>query len=142
MGELGCDKYPPASSLPGEWQDNKESLLEFIWAAHWGIKGVVRDSLTGDGIAAATVHVRNISRLDKYGRMQSDITHDVTSASKGDYWRLLTDGEYEIIVEAEGYEPQAKLVQVNNGHKEATRLDFDLVPVTKYLRRRRMLMHG
>merc|ERR1712012_530364 len=129
--ELGCDKYPPASSLPGEWQDNKESLLEFIWAAHWGIKGVVRDSLTGDGIAAATVHVRNISRLDKYGRMQSDITHDVTSASKGDYWRLLTDGEYEIIVEAEGYEPQAKLVQVNNGHKEATRLDFDLVPVTE-----------
>merc|ERR1712012_178963 len=104
---------------------------EFIWAAHWGIKGVVRDSLTGDGIAAATVHVRNISRLDKYGRMQSDITHDVTSASKGDYWRLLTDGEYEIIVEAEGYEPQAKLVQVNNGHKEATRLDFDLVPVTE-----------
>merc|ERR1719471_1677774 len=129
--ELGCDKYPPASSLPGEWQDNKESLLQFIWAAHWGIKGVVSDSLTGDGIAAATVHVRNISRLDKYGRMQSDITHDVTSASKGDYWRLLTDGEYEIIVEAEGYEPQAKLVQVNNGHKEATRLDFDLVPVTE-----------
>ena len=39
----------------------------------------MRDSLTGDGIAAATVHVRNISRLDKYGRMQSDITHDVTS---------------------------------------------------------------
>merc|ERR1712176_485751 len=129
--ELGCDKYPPASSLPGEWEDNKKSLLEFIWAAHWGVKGVVRDSLTGDGIGAATVHVRNISRLDKYGRMQSDITHDITSAPKGDYWRLLTDGEYEIIVEAEGYEPQAKLVQVNNGHKEATRLDFDLVPVTE-----------
>merc|ERR1719373_1494049 len=129
--ELGCDKYPPASSLSGEWADNKKSLLEFIWAAHWGIKGVVRDSLTGDGIAAATVHVRNISRLDKYGRIQSDITQDLTSASKGDYWRLLTDGEYEIIVEAEGYEPQAKLVQVNNGHKEATRLDFDLVPVTE-----------
>ena len=33
----------------------------------------------------------------------------------------------QIIVQAEGYEPQAKLVQVSNGHKEATRLDFDLV---------------
>merc|ERR1711884_622842 len=127
--ELGCDKYPPASSLSGEWADNKKSLLEFIWAAHWGIKGVIRDSITGEGIGGATVHVRNITRMDKYGRMDSDITHDVTSAIGGDYWRLLTDGEYEMIVEADGYEPQAKLVQISNGHKEATRVDFDLVAV-------------
>ena len=33
----------------------------------------------------------------------------------------------QVIVQAEGYEPQAKLVQISNGHKEATRLDFDLV---------------
>ena len=71
-------------SLAQEWEDNKKSLLEFIWAAHWGVKGVVRDSLTGDGIGAATVHVRNISRLDKYGRMQSDITHDITSGKSTD----------------------------------------------------------
>jgi len=127
--ELGCDKYPPASSLSGEWADNKKSLLEFIWASHWGIKGVIRDSITGEGIGGATVHVRNITRMDKYGRMDSDITHDVTSAIGGDYWRLLTDGEYEMIVEADGYEPQAKLVQISNGHKEATRVDFDLVAV-------------
>ena len=29
--ELGCDKYPPASALQQEWEDNKKSLLEFIW---------------------------------------------------------------------------------------------------------------
>ena len=29
--ELGCDKYPPASALQGEWEDNKRALLEFIW---------------------------------------------------------------------------------------------------------------
>ena len=34
-----------------------------------------------------------------------------------------------MIVEADGYEPQAKLVQISNGHKEATRVDFDLVAV-------------
>ena len=28
-------------SLKGEWEDNRKSLLEFIWAAHWGVKGVV-----------------------------------------------------------------------------------------------------
>merc|ERR1719410_528957 len=126
--ELGCDKYPPASSLKGEWEDNKKSLLEFIWTAHWGVKGVIRDSLTGEGIAGATVHTRNITRVDRYGHMDADIGHDIKSASGGDYWRLLSDGEYEIIVAAEGYEPQAKLVQVDNDHKEAVRMDFDMVP--------------
>merc|ERR1719410_682930 len=125
--ELGCDKFPVSSSLKSEWEDNKKSMLEFIWAAHWGVKGVVRDGKTGEGIAGATVHVRNITRVDRHVRMEADINHDVTSARAGDYWRLLTDGEYEIIVQAEGYDPQAKLVQVSNGHKEATRLDFDLV---------------
>lgn len=29
--ELGCDKYPSASSLHQEWLDNKDALLEYIW---------------------------------------------------------------------------------------------------------------
>lgn len=29
--ELGCDKYPPASQIKYEWDDNKKPLLEFIW---------------------------------------------------------------------------------------------------------------
>ena len=77
--KLCCNLIHSFSSLPGEWADNKDSLLEFIWAAHWGVKGIIRDSLTGEGIAGATVHVRNISRIDRFGRMESDITHDVTS---------------------------------------------------------------
>jgi len=39
---------------------------------------------------------------------------------------------FQIIVQAEGYDSQAKLVQVSNGgHDEATRLDFDLMPHTE-----------
>merc|ERR1711936_720980 len=129
--ELGCDKFPASSSLESEWEDNKKSLLEFIWAAHWGVKGRVRDSQTGEGIPGATIHVRNITRVERHARMEADIQHDVTTATGGDYWRLLTDGQHEIIVQAEGYGSQAKLVHVSNeGHKEATRLDFDLIPET------------
>ena len=29
--ELGCDKYPPASQLKQEWEDNKKALMEFMW---------------------------------------------------------------------------------------------------------------
>merc|ERR1711935_830590 len=104
--ELGCDKYPPKDSLEGEWLDNKASLMEFMWAAHRGIKGMVRDAATGEGLQGARVHIRNITREGRFSRRNSDIDHDVTSARGGDYWRLLTPGEYEVIVEAEGYEPQ------------------------------------
>ncbi len=54
----------------------------------------------------------------------------------GDYWRLLTPGEYEVTVGAAGFEPQTKLVEVDSPapgggshpHQEAARLDFELVP--------------
>ena len=45
--------------------DNKEAMLEFLWAAHWGVRGVVRAGRGGSGIPAATIHVRNITRLDR-----------------------------------------------------------------------------
>jgi len=130
--ELGCDKYPSAKSLSGEWEDNKEAMLEFIWAAHFGVKGMIRDAMTGLGVGGAEIHARNITRTDRFNRMNADIKHDVTSARGGDYWRLLTPGEYEIIVQAKGYEPQAKLVEVSNEkHTPALILDFDLKPATE-----------
>ena len=80
---------------------------------------MVRDGQTGKGIAGATIHVRNITRVERFTRKEAEINHDVTSASGGDYWRLLTDGEYEVLVQADGYGAQAKLVLVSNdGHKE------------------------
>ena len=42
----------------------------------------VRDSLTGEGIAGATVHVRNITRVDRYGHMDNDIGHDIKSGEE------------------------------------------------------------
>ena len=45
----------------------------------------------------------------------------------GDYWRLLTPGEYEVTVSAPGYLAETKLVEVSeNGHQEAPTLNFHL----------------
>ncbi|XP_057881184.1 probable carboxypeptidase X1 [Melospiza georgiana] len=89
--ELSCDKFPHASELPAEWENNRESLLLFMEQVHRGIKGVVRDSDTELGIPNAIISVDGIN-------------HDVRTASDGDYWRLLNPGEYEVTARAEGYE--------------------------------------
>ena len=54
--------------------------------------------------------------MAKSFRRSDDVNHDITSVHDGDYWRLLTPGEYEIIAVADGYEPVAKLVEVNYLH--------------------------
>lgn len=132
--ELGCDKYPPASTLRKEWDDNKKALIEFMWMAHMGIKGTVTDEETGKGISNAVIHAKNITRFGKAHRRSDDIDHDVTSVHDGDYWRLLTPGEYEITVTADGYVPQKQLIEVNMNHEEhklAPILNFRLKKVNE-----------
>merc|ERR1712038_1492927 len=129
--ELGCDKYPDASKLEQEWNDNEKALIDFMWLAHMGVKGLVTDAETGSGIAHALIQVKNITRISKFGRMNADIAHDVTSVHDGDYWRLLTPGEYQITVSYPGYASQSRLVEVqDNGHNEAPTLNFALTKET------------
>ncbi|XP_074837872.1 adipocyte enhancer-binding protein 1 isoform X2 [Carettochelys insculpta] len=95
---LGCDKFPHASELQQEWENNKESLLTFMEQVHRGIKGVVTDQ-QGDPIANATIAVGGIN-------------HNVKTASGGDYWRILNPGEYRVVARAEGYNPSVKTCSV------------------------------
>jgi len=125
--ELGCDKYPPASQLKQEWEDNKNALMEFMWMAHMGVKGTVTDESTGKAIPNALIQTTNVTRIGKGQRRSDLINHDVTSVHDGDYWRLLTPGEYEITASADGYEPSTKLVEVNMNHEE-----HKLAPVLKF----------
>ncbi|XP_068211125.1 carboxypeptidase E-like [Palaemon carinicauda] len=128
--EVGCDKYPPGSALEQEWLDNKQAMMEFLWQVHTGVKGVVRDSQTGQGIPNAVIHAKNVTRINDTHTRDDHIYHDVTSVHEGDYWRLLVPGEYEITASAEGYMPLTHEVTVTNPeHTEAIRRDFDLTPL-------------
>ncbi|XP_061843636.1 probable carboxypeptidase X1 isoform X1 [Nerophis lumbriciformis] len=110
--ELSCDKYPHASELPVEWENNKESLIIYMEQVHRGIKGVVRDKESKKGIADAVIKVE-------------DHEHDIRSAADGDYWRLLNPGEYKVVVWAEGYFPAVRHCHVGM-EPRATVCDFSL----------------
>ncbi|KAG7510949.1 putative carboxypeptidase X1 [Solea senegalensis] len=97
--ELSCDKFPHASQLPVEWDNNKESLLVYMEQVHRGIKGVVRDKISKKGIADAIIKVE-------------DHDHDIRSAPDGDYWRLLNPGDYRVMVWALGYLPSMRTCHV------------------------------
>ena len=89
--EQGCYKFPFASELQNIWNDNREALVAYIKQVHRGIAGFVKDD-SGAPIANASVVVM--------GR-----DHPVLTTVNGEYWRLLTEGEYDIAVYAEGFVP-------------------------------------
>ncbi|KAK7112674.1 carboxypeptidase E-like [Littorina saxatilis] len=128
--ELGCDKFPPEDRLESYWQDNAVALLNFMLQTHIGIKGVVSNS-AGEPVANAEVKVTDFSTGDL-------VDHDVLSLQGGDYYRLLSDGSYQVTVGADGYHPSVKCVVVkndmyvgSNDAKEAALLDFTLTPSTE-----------
>ncbi|KAG1962390.1 probable carboxypeptidase X1 isoform X1 [Pimephales promelas] len=125
--ELSCDKFPHASELPIEWENNKESLLVYMEQVHRGIKGVVRDKDTEAGIADAIIKV-------------DDIDHHIRSAFDGDFWRLLNPGDYDVTVTAEGYFPATRSCRVEYEHYP-TICDFQLTKTPKQ-RLREILAKG
>lgn len=123
--ELGCDKYPTAASLQEEWENNKDALVHYMWQAHIGIKGHVKDAETGRPLSNTAIHAKNVTT----GR-DDDIQHDVMSVHDGDYWRLLTPGQYIVTAYHEGYRPLSHRVSVRDRpHREAQRVDFHLQPL-------------
>ncbi|NXX19350.1 CBPD Carboxypeptidase, partial [Podargus strigoides] len=67
--ELSCCKYPLSSELQQEWENNQEALLAFIEkVVHIGVKGFVKDAITGAGLGNATIAVAGISHNIKTGK--------------------------------------------------------------------------
>lgn len=116
--ELSCCKFPSASTMPTEWSKNKESLISYIEATQWGVKGQVTDSL-GQPISEADVIVEGIH-------------HNITTSSKGEYWRLLIPGSYSIRVAANGYIPSDPVnITIEEGKTLVQNFTLRPMPVLK-----------
>jgi len=81
--ELSCWKKPMEEHLDVEWSNNIESMLCILESVHGGIKGRVIEQDTGDHVPGALVVVEG---RDK----------NVTTSYRGEFWRLLLPGAYNI----------------------------------------------
>ena len=80
--ELTCCKYPSAKHLMPEWRKNQQSLVQFFFFSHVGIKGLVTDE-NGDRVGGATVEILGNAKK-------------LTTNKRGEFWRLLLPGRYQV----------------------------------------------
>ena len=66
-----------------EWSNNLESLLSVLESVQGGVRGLVMDRDTGGPIRGAEVII-------------GDRDKTVTTSSRGEFWRLLVPGTYDI----------------------------------------------
>lgn len=86
-------QFPRASSLPEEWENNKESMIKYMEATHWGARGQVLDGDSSEPLYQAVVEVEGID-------------HNLTTTERGEFWRPLapSEKEYRLRFHAYGYQ--------------------------------------
>lgn len=113
--ELSTVKWPAASTLPGFWDDNRESMLQYLESVHMGARGIVTDAVSGAPLSA---------KITVEGNAQPVFT----DPDVGNYHRMLLPGTYTLTIEAGGYSPQTiDAVTVTDG--PAARADAALIPI-------------
>lgn len=115
--ELTENKMPNESDIEYYWLANKKSLLDYIGQVLTGFTGVVTDSITGDPICARI-------QIENHDNDSSNVYSNITN---GVYYRLIQNGDYSIIVDAEGYIEKKIPVSVVNGQLE--QIDVRLSPI-------------
>jgi len=88
--EVSNNKWPAESTLDGFWNDNRQSLLDFITCAHYGVNGVVTGADTGLPLDATITVIGNDMPVH-------------TDPAHGDYYKLLPTGTFDVNYAAEGY---------------------------------------
>ncbi|XP_052124767.1 carboxypeptidase D [Frankliniella occidentalis] len=110
--ELSCCKFPKVSELPSYWQDNRESLLRYLELAHMGFKGLIVDT-NNIPIPSAVVVVEGVKK-------------NVTTTTRGEFWRLLTPGTYSVYASAYGYQTSQPLSVTVSNNDEPIVVNFTL----------------
>lgn len=102
--ELSDTKLVGSDKLPTLWEANRRSLIHYMQEAMYGLQGVVIDCETGLPLMAEVL-------IADHDVDNSSVFSDST---KGDYYRYLAAGEYEVMVVAAGYDTIRRLVTIED----------------------------
>jgi hypothetical protein len=91
--ELSIPFTPESESLNSYWETNERSFINYMSQALYGIRGNVSGALSGTPVKA------NIF-IPEHDDAQSSIS---TEESTGNFYRLIKEGSYDLVISAEGY---------------------------------------
>jgi hypothetical protein len=94
--EISDTKLLPANQLLNHWNYNYRSMLNYMEESLYGIRGIIKDTVTGEPLKAQVY----ISGFDK------DSSMVFSSMPVGNYHRLIKAGTYNLTFFAEGYLPK------------------------------------
>jgi len=107
--ELSLNKWPPGNTLSTYWNENKDSLLNYMAQVQTGVKGHVLDQATGEPISGSAMILQGNAK-------------PTTIAANGMYFRILLPREYTMTAHAPGYVNLTQTITVSTG--EAIIADF------------------
>jgi hypothetical protein len=93
--ELSNTKLPAGSQLPGFWNYNYRSLLNYIRQSIYGIHGTVTDADSGEPLVAK---IEVLNHDQKNSEVFSILPH-------GNFHRPILAGTYSLLITAPGYPP-------------------------------------
>lgn len=102
-GDIDWTIETPNSNIPVVWGLHREAMFDIIKGADMGLRGIITDAQTGQPLAA-TVWVQ-----EAYWPCFSD-------PLIGDYHKPLMPEAYHITVQANGYQEQEFVIDVQTGH--------------------------
>jgi hypothetical protein len=115
--EISAVKLLDPAQLPSLWNYNYRSLLNYMEQSTFGIRGTVKDSVTGWPVRAEVYAVLH----------EKDSSWVYSTLPNGNYHRLLYAGNYTIKYSAPGYLPEI-INNVTVTNRQATIIDVRLVP--------------
>jgi hypothetical protein len=116
--EMSNVKIVPTTTLLTYWDANYRSFLNQIRETHYGVQGIVTDTVTGEPLLAKCyIFSHDMDHSEVYSKLPS-----------GFYSRYLYEGTYNITYSCPGYFSKVKIVSPLNHHK--TVQDVQLVPLT------------
>ena len=121
--ELDYCKYPDAYKVESEYFKNEKSLIKFIQNVHIGIKGLVNHLENGEGLEPAKNALVIVEGIKK----------NIKTSDRGEYWRLLLPGLYNIYAETSDGKLRSKTKQVRVRNGNVVRVDFILDHKRKYI---------